>query len=153
MDFNWDAIGAVGEIIGAGAVFLTLAYLATQIKQTNGISRFNTTKDIMASFDNLNKMVVSDSSLRGVLNKTNDLTADESEQLYTYANMYCNTWAICQTAYDNGQIDEGFYSSATSDVIFELKRWPKFEGAVVLWLDRYPDFKGYGIFSPVNLNT
>jgi len=30
---NWDAIGAVGEIIGALAVFLTLIYLAIQIRQ------------------------------------------------------------------------------------------------------------------------
>jgi len=30
---NWDAIGAVGEILGAIAVFLTLAYLAIQIRQ------------------------------------------------------------------------------------------------------------------------
>ena len=30
---NWDAIGAVGEIVGALAVFLTLAYLAIQIRQ------------------------------------------------------------------------------------------------------------------------
>ena len=29
---NWDAIGAVGEIIGAIAVFVTLLYLAAQIK-------------------------------------------------------------------------------------------------------------------------
>ena len=30
---NWDAIGAIGEIVGAMAVFLTLAYLALQIRQ------------------------------------------------------------------------------------------------------------------------
>jgi hypothetical protein len=30
---NWDAIGAIGEIIGALAVFITLAYLALQIRQ------------------------------------------------------------------------------------------------------------------------
>jgi len=30
---NWDAVGAVGEIVGALAVFLTLAYLAIQIRQ------------------------------------------------------------------------------------------------------------------------
>lgn len=30
---NWDAIGAVGEVIGALAVFLTLGYLAVQIRQ------------------------------------------------------------------------------------------------------------------------
>jgi len=30
---NWEAIGAIGEIIGALAVFCTLVYLASQIKQ------------------------------------------------------------------------------------------------------------------------
>lgn len=30
---NWDAIGAIGEVIGALAVVLTLAYLAIQIRQ------------------------------------------------------------------------------------------------------------------------
>ena len=30
---NWDAIGAVGEIVGALAVVVTLAYLAVQIRQ------------------------------------------------------------------------------------------------------------------------
>ena len=35
---NWDAAGAIGEIIGAIAVFLTLAYLAIQIRQnTNAV--------------------------------------------------------------------------------------------------------------------
>ncbi len=29
---NWDAIGAIGEILGALAVIATLAYLATQVK-------------------------------------------------------------------------------------------------------------------------
>jgi hypothetical protein len=30
---NWEAIGSVGEIVGALAVFLTLIYLAIQIRQ------------------------------------------------------------------------------------------------------------------------
>jgi len=30
---NWDAIGAVGEIVGAAAVVATLAYLALQLKE------------------------------------------------------------------------------------------------------------------------
>ena len=30
---NWDAIGAIGEIIGAIAVVSTLFYLAVQIRQ------------------------------------------------------------------------------------------------------------------------
>jgi hypothetical protein len=33
-EMNWEAIGAIGEILGAVAVVATLGYLATQIKQS-----------------------------------------------------------------------------------------------------------------------
>jgi hypothetical protein len=36
---NWEAIGAIGEIVGAAAVIGTLAYLSVQIRQTNVIAR------------------------------------------------------------------------------------------------------------------
>ncbi len=32
---NWEAIGSIGEIIGAFAVFASLMYLAIQIKHSN----------------------------------------------------------------------------------------------------------------------
>ena len=32
---DWDAIGAIGELIGAAAVVVTLAYLARQIRQNS----------------------------------------------------------------------------------------------------------------------
>lgn len=32
---NWDAIGAIGEVIGAIAVVATLGYLAKQVSQQN----------------------------------------------------------------------------------------------------------------------
>ena len=37
---NWDAIGAIGEIAGAGAVVVSLLYLGLQIKRQNIESRF-----------------------------------------------------------------------------------------------------------------
>lgn len=36
---NWEAIGAVSEIIGVIAVIVTLAYLAVQIRQNNDLLR------------------------------------------------------------------------------------------------------------------
>ncbi len=32
---NWDAVGAVGELVGAAAVLVTLVYLAIQVRQTS----------------------------------------------------------------------------------------------------------------------
>jgi hypothetical protein len=36
---NWDAVGAIGEIVGAGAVIATLVYLAKQIKDSARAAR------------------------------------------------------------------------------------------------------------------
>jgi len=38
---NWDAMGAVGEIIGAAAVVVTLAYLALQVRASTKESEAN----------------------------------------------------------------------------------------------------------------
>ncbi len=45
---NWDAIGAVGEILGAAAVVLSLVYLATQIRQGTSATRTATRDAAMA---------------------------------------------------------------------------------------------------------
>ena len=36
---NWEALGAIGELIGAVAVLMTLIYLALQIRETNRATR------------------------------------------------------------------------------------------------------------------
>jgi len=38
-DVNWEAIGALGEIVGAGAVVVTLIYLAGQVRQATRATR------------------------------------------------------------------------------------------------------------------
>jgi hypothetical protein len=43
---NWDAIGAVGELVGASAVLVTLVYLAVQIRQNSKMMRANSKQSI-----------------------------------------------------------------------------------------------------------
>jgi hypothetical protein len=38
---NWDAIGAVGEILGAFAVFVSLVYLAVQVRHNSKLAEAN----------------------------------------------------------------------------------------------------------------
>ena len=55
---NWDALGAMGEIIGAIAVFATLYYLATQIRiQSREIEKSNGHVRAQLSID-INNMVI-----------------------------------------------------------------------------------------------
>ncbi len=48
---NWDAIGAVGEIMGALAVLVTLVYLARQVHQNTFQARLGSIQAINASND------------------------------------------------------------------------------------------------------
>ncbi|MGR8948211.1 MAG: hypothetical protein ACU84Q_09210 [Gammaproteobacteria bacterium] len=46
---NWDAIGAVGEIVGAIAVVISLVYVAVQIRQNTAAVRVSTHQDLLAN--------------------------------------------------------------------------------------------------------
>ena len=49
---NWEAIGAIGEIFGALAVFGSLVYLATQIRTQNRESRVASVHEINEAYRN-----------------------------------------------------------------------------------------------------
>ncbi len=44
---NWDAIGAIGEIIGAAVVAITVAYLAYQTRQASRATRAEAQRDLL----------------------------------------------------------------------------------------------------------
>ena len=48
---NWEAIGAIGEILGAVVVIATLGFLAGQIRQGNRIAQGQAMRDIIGQFN------------------------------------------------------------------------------------------------------
>jgi len=77
---NWDAIGAVGEAVGAIGVVATLAYLAVQIRQNTGATRAASHLAIIEALNQGNLAQAQDAELaqiwvsglkdRGVLTET-----------------------------------------------------------------------------------
>jgi hypothetical protein len=146
---DWNAAGAVGEILGAVAVFLTLLYLAAQIRQANKMAHFETSREIMAQFNACNHLIATDASIREVLLKQGELTFDEEEQLYSYVDMYCNAWSTTQIAFDQGLVDESIWAGVTRDVEVAMSRWPNMRKPVERWLNNYPDFKEFEVFKAI----
>ncbi len=71
---NWDAIAAIGEILGASAVLVTLVYLSVQISQnTKQLSenakalRRNELNVLMQNWSDLRRLEMSDPSLAEIL--------------------------------------------------------------------------------------
>jgi hypothetical protein len=79
---NWVAIGAVGETLGAVAVFVTLGYLAIQVRQANRSTVAATTLEIIKMTNDMNREISSDTALRALYvvgcNRPDDLSAEDT---------------------------------------------------------------------------
>jgi len=64
---NWDAIGAVGEVLGALAVVISLGYVAIQIRQNTETARSASAQNLVTVATNANFLLASDSELSEIL--------------------------------------------------------------------------------------
>ncbi len=107
---NWEAIGAIGEIIGAAAVVATLVYLARQIRaqsKANEIENFN---GLMDGYNQFNSLLATDKGLYRLfmtgLNHPEELDADQAGQFTALYRMFINGTHKILRAYQLGAFDE-----------------------------------------------
>jgi len=118
---NWEAIGSVGEIVGAAAVVVTLAYFALQILDGKKASQAQATINATQLASSWRSTLLSNSDLAEVLAKANaseELSKKEQIQLH---NLSDELFFACATAYasslHSGSIHE---SSGASDYLVSL---------------------------------
>ena len=88
---NWDAISAIGEIVGATAVVITLAYLAIQIRNSTMIARSATRQAIASMAFAMGNDLVADRSLsEAVLKDFRGEDVDEADWLRLLGRNYIN---------------------------------------------------------------
>ena len=78
---NWDAVGAVGEILGALSVVATLVYLAIQVRQNSNLAKATIREN---RIDSSQKVIFALSEVADIIVKRRenaDLTATESVKL------------------------------------------------------------------------
>ncbi|MBV1906153.1 MAG: hypothetical protein KUG75_08745 [Pseudomonadales bacterium] len=69
---NWEAIGAIGEIVGAMSVFLTLIYLAAQIRQNTSAVKVAAVDAAVHHVSTVRQALFSDDELVGINMQGND---------------------------------------------------------------------------------
>ncbi len=103
---NWEAIGAIGEIIGAIAVVATLGYLALQIRHQNAANRINAVNSILQGFDQLDLLLAQDESLAALFNKglwsPDELTDSEAAQFSWMLRLASNCYLKLYRLYQDG---------------------------------------------------
>ena len=83
---NWEAIGAIGEVLGAAFVFASLVYLATQIRQSR---RTITSQNIHAETEQVQRLMEMQAGpmLQAPLRKLSEqeeLTYEEANQVEAF---------------------------------------------------------------------
>ncbi|MCZ6774149.1 MAG: hypothetical protein O7G83_19505 [Proteobacteria bacterium] len=69
---NWDAVGAVGEFVGAAAVVISLVYLAVQIRAQNREARLAAMHEITVGFRDSIATIAADAELAKLMATAND---------------------------------------------------------------------------------
>ncbi len=80
---NWDAVGAISQIVGVVAIIASLIYVAIQIRQNTDIARATIVHETSVSFSRFHELLAADAELtdiylRGV--KGEDLTEIETRR-------------------------------------------------------------------------
>ena len=105
---NWDAIGAIGELIGAVAVVGTLAYLALQIKHQNAANNASAHNDLMQGFTEVEALLAGNLQLTALFNtglwEPEKLSDDEASQFSWLFRLFINQYIKAFRLYQEGMI-------------------------------------------------
>ena len=101
---NWEAVGAIGEIVGAAAVLATLYYLATQIKiqnrqlqKSNDHARAQTSVNINDQLLDVFDVLMRDSDFVKIYSKgLNNQPLDEFEAV-KFSSFITRMFGLCES--------------------------------------------------------
>ena len=133
---NWDAIGAIGEIVGATATVLTLAYLALQIRQTritqdqqNLIATADLYQQRTAMVVNMNASNLSSPATVGTLRKVEKGQPLAEEDMIYYETGLWNAFLYhenMQVQHELGLSPDGQWEQSL-EVLGVLPNFPEFD--------------------------
>lgn len=151
---NWDAIGAVGELLGAMVVIATLLYLARQIAQTNKISKASVARELQQKYSDIYTLIASDQGINALVTRLRraDYVAEseeEEEQLESFSLLLGGLWLSTGVAHSQGQIEQNLYEVYCQDVEVKLSKWPGMRPQMKAIMKTYPTASAFEIFSPV----
>ncbi|MGI9204461.1 MAG: hypothetical protein ACR2Q3_10650 [Woeseiaceae bacterium] len=118
---NWEAIGALGELIGAGAVVISLIYLAIQIRGQNSEARIAGMHAVSQGFRDGIGSLAEIPHVASVWIKSNEdlasLTDEELVQMFAVAQRNFRVWEEAFRLYRHQRLDEDIWEGITSQYV------------------------------------
>ena len=137
---NWDAIGAIGELIGAVAVVVTLIYVARQIHQANAQTQAAARYSFIEAYGEMNTSITNNKEVASIFRRGflgEPLDDDEHYQFFALIGQFINTWSVLFDLHEDGLLPENQWVMVRKDIITMMNEpggrdfWEKYgRGAV-----------------------
>ena len=129
---NWDAIGAIGTIIGGIAVIISLIYLAIQTKQNTRAMKSASFHQVRVSFSDIPLALAQDSELVSILARVNsDPDSLTGEEVIRYEMILLTIIRRAESAYF--QSEEGSLALESWRGISETCKTALSDKIALLW--------------------
>ena len=116
---NWEAVSAIGQVIGAIAVVISLVYLAVQIRDNTRSTKSATRQAIVDSIVSVNlAMAQSDAIARALRSNVDGQRLEPHEILQQLAHCYSymRTWENVHFQYRSGMLSDEDWSGFRQNV-------------------------------------
>ncbi len=116
---NWDAIGAIAEMLGAVAVFASLVYLAVQIRGSTNQASAQMFQSVASEQARVSDAITGDPENLQVwmkMHRGEAMNDDEKARMYFMISRVVSAFLAIQIGYDKGQIDKDFYLDARDQI-------------------------------------
>lgn len=136
---NWDAIGAIGEILAAIAVVITLVYLSRQIRQNSQAVQIAALRDTTQQWHKWSEVLASSPELADIVARGNqsysELSASEAMRYGAYVQMFFDTAESYQSLVKEHQIDKDL--DVLESIVARRMREPGFSE---WWSENHADY-------------
>ena len=117
---NWDAIGAIGELIGAVAVVVTLIYVARQIHQANAQTQAAARYSFIEAYGEMNTSITNNKEVASIFRRGfsgEPLDDGEHYQFFAPGRQFLNTWSVLFDLHEDGLLPENQWTMVRLDII------------------------------------
>ena len=135
---NWDAIGAIGEIVGALAVVVTLFYLATQIRQNARYTLASIREQRTASSQQTAFKWIDESALLVKVMADEPLDAEELAKAHLFFRAAYRGWESYVHQHEDGLFDD----AAWQGVRATIERFHRLPAVQRFWVEHRYEFSG-----------
>jgi len=145
---NWDAIGAIGEIVGAVAVVATLGYLAVQIRQSTRVARAEISQRMSEQVQNIDVAILSNPDAAELLDRVgSDVGQIQGPDFWRWTSFALARIDHAENLfyqYRAGTLDSSRLDSLMVPIHYSFRAMPRLRGTWISIREYFdPEFRKY----------